>query len=121
VIANGFLSAYRFLLALWYFHSSGMGSSPWLSCNPAGPGQNGTCTFKEFGRDQDKIMYLDVPKSVKWLSSQNEYEWQGVICGSGPFVVGISIGAWTSCGMQALLFNNECSFTSVFAGPFSAT
>lgn len=70
-----------------------MGSNPWLSCNPPGPGDGDDCIFKEFGRgENDTVIYSDVPNSIRWMSSQNECDWQGVICGSEQLVIGLNIG-----------------------------
>lgn len=85
------------MLAFWYYHTSAMGSSPWLSCNPPGPGDedDDNCTFEEFGREEDgTIVYTEAPNSIRWLSSQDECKWQGVICGSGTVVVGLRIGKY---------------------------
>jgi hypothetical protein len=83
----------RYMLAFWYYHTTNMGESPWRSCNPPGPGEEETCVFLEFGRDEDdSIVYQEIPNKVRWMSSQNECEWQGAICGDETTVVGIRMG-----------------------------
>ncbi|KAL3909737.1 MAG: hypothetical protein SGILL_007969 [Bacillariaceae sp.] len=80
----------RYMLAFWYYHTTNMTQSPWRSCNPPGPGDDDSCVFQEFGRGQgDAIVYTEVPGSVRWMSSQDECQWQGTICGDGTSVVGI--------------------------------
>ena len=70
-----------------------MGQSPWRSCNPPGPGESDTCTFTEFGRaENNEVIYIDRPDRIRWMSSQNECDWQGVICGSSTVVVGLRMG-----------------------------
>ncbi|KAL3911984.1 MAG: hypothetical protein SGILL_007068 [Bacillariaceae sp.] len=80
----------RYMLAFWYYHTTNMTESPWRSCNPPGPGEDDSCVYQEFGRGQDdSIVYEEIPDRVRWMSSQNECDWQGAICGDGTRVVGI--------------------------------
>lgn len=83
----------RYMLAFLYFHTSELGTKPWLSCGPPGPGDNDTCTFFEFGRlPDDSIAYTAVPGKMRWMSSVDECQWNGVLCATGDTVLGIRIG-----------------------------
>jgi Leucine-rich repeat (LRR) protein len=81
----------RYILALFYYQTSENGTSPWRSCNPPSEFEDDTCTFLEFAKlANDDIIYAPRPGSVRWLSSQDECNWEGVLC-TGTTVSGIQI------------------------------
>lgn len=75
----------RFLLAYFYYETSELSNSPWLSCNPP----NKTihvkwdfCNFKEYFKwhDSDEDPYRDT-RSTRWLSpGRRECQWAGITC-----------------------------------------
>jgi hypothetical protein len=77
----------RYMLAFWYFHTTGGGTQPWLSCNPPAPGESDECTFLEFTRlEDDSVGYTEKPGSIRWMSSADVCAWQGVNCAGGSVV-----------------------------------
>jgi hypothetical protein len=80
----------RYLMAFLYFHTSNQGE--WLSCNPPKDGEDDTCIFLEFARDgNDAISFTPKPGKTRWLSGQEECDWEGVECASGAVVLGFTL------------------------------
>ena len=73
----------RYILALFYFQTSAKGV--WKSCNPPADGENYTCPFYEFTRDENDesntVTYVKQnDTSVRWLSERHECEWAKIMC-----------------------------------------
>jgi hypothetical protein len=84
----------RYALAVFYFASTQGGQVPWRSCNPVTTtdfSSDNTCTFLEPSRSPDglSIVYEQVPGKIRWLSSHDECQWQGVVCSDEGFVLQI--------------------------------
>jgi hypothetical protein len=70
----------RYIIALFYYQTSENGQSPWRSCNPPNEAEDDTCTFLEFTRlPNDDITDEPRPGRVRWLSSQDECDWEGAL------------------------------------------
>ncbi|CAB9518061.1 leucine Rich Repeat [Seminavis robusta] len=71
----------RYVLALFYFKTSQEG--PWVSCNPRRQGEDHTCVFSEFTRNQttNHVVYQTRNETeVRWLSERHECEWAEIWC-----------------------------------------
>ena len=72
----------RFLLALFYYATSFVGKSPWLSCSPppeATPLLK-KCDFqKPTTSNGTPLLYMPI-SGTRWLSTAHECDWQGVTC-----------------------------------------
>ena len=72
----------RFLLALFYYATSFVGKSPWLSCSPppeATPLLK-NCDFqKPTTNNGTPLLYMPM-SGTRWLSVAHECDWQGVTC-----------------------------------------
>jgi len=70
----------RYLLALFYFLTTGNGKNPWRTCNPPVDTENDSCEFDQISRQaDDSLVYIKKP-AVRWLSGKHECEWVGIIC-----------------------------------------
>ena len=82
----------RYLMALFYFHTSSGGEKPWRSCGPPGDGDSSTGEFLRFERrPDDSIGFVPVPDSTRWLSGEFECLWEGVRCVDGEDVLGLEL------------------------------
>jgi len=84
----------RYALAVFYFASTQGGQVPWRSCNPVTTTDfsgDSTCTFLEPSRSPDglSIVYEQVPNKIRWLSSHDECQWQGVVCSDEGLILQI--------------------------------
>jgi hypothetical protein len=90
-------SLQRFLLALFYFATTENGEKPWLSCNPPPEGSSPldfTCVFLQ-GTEHlgdGELTYEGLRDAVRWLSAEEECDWQGITCDEFDNVVGIELG-----------------------------
>jgi hypothetical protein len=75
----------RFLLALFYYTTSSVGTSPWLSCSPppeATPLLE-TCDYHKPISNNGTWpprLYRIIAGRTRWLSAAHECDWQGVTC-----------------------------------------
>jgi hypothetical protein len=92
----------RFMMAFLYFHTTDNGKAPWLSCNPPKKGEDDTCVALEFTRQpDDSITYVPRSGGTRWLSGQDECNWNGVECGGGPSILAFHLSkVWSSLLFQ---------------------
>jgi hypothetical protein len=103
----------RYMLALLYFHTTGLGTTPWLSCNPPSETEDDSCTYLEYGRlPDDTVAYTEIPNRIRWLSSADECQWEGVLCGNGDTVVGIEVGKCFGAWMDYEKFQVDAPLSS---------
>ena len=88
----------RYLLALFYFMTSENEASPWKSCGRPLDNQD-SCQYERFTRESDDSITFIPEPATRWLSSQHECEWVGIMCDegdAGSIVVSIDICKFTN-------------------------
>jgi hypothetical protein len=82
----------RFMMAFLYFHTTDNGKAPWVSCNPPKQGEDDTCVALDFKRQEDdSITYVPRSGATRWLSGQDECNWEGVECAGGSAILGFNL------------------------------
>jgi hypothetical protein len=71
----------RYLLALFYFDTTGNGEKEWKVCNPPKGDQNRTCWFDDAVLDDPALLFFHQSGTrSRWLSEDHECNWLGVYC-----------------------------------------
>ena len=90
----------RFMMVFLWYQTTDNGQKPWRSCNPPegdAPDKE-LCTLYEFTRNpDDSISYDPKQRKIRWLSGQGVCKWEGVECGGGSKVVGITLCTYLCC------------------------
>eukprot|EP00977_Amphora_coffeiformis_P012333 scaffold3043_cov180-Amphora_coffeaeformis.AAC.25 len=87
----------RFVLAWFWHHTTDNGRKPWISCNKPVGDETDECDHLEASsilviNDEPVICYSPVP-SLRWLTSTDECEWEGIMCYSNGDVAVIELYA----------------------------
>jgi hypothetical protein len=96
--ATGTQGIQRFVLAWLYYHTTDVGTDPWISCNPprADRNETDTCTFLDSSSvfdlaDGVEICYFGVEDFARWLTATPECEWPAVFCNDAGVVEGLEL------------------------------
>ena len=85
----------RYISALFYFTTTNNLESLWPSCNhhPT-DSSNTTCKYRRFirrSKTDDEIKVYSPEPSVRWLSSEDECSWAGIVCTGNKVIHAIDL------------------------------